>query len=175
MVKIRNEGVIVVKVKLSLWRIKSNMYIRLKHYLIGEIGGRAGRAGFGDCPKTPTFLEKGQALNERKVLLELLKFSQAIEEAIKPNEIYIWLQDFLEHQIDEIIRVESQKVSGYTYELSEEKSLERIEKQLRYNEGENLFEKIREKGKLFIGQLKNLKCVELIISSEQNQKGFEQN
>ncbi len=151
------------------------MYIRFKHYLIGEIGGRAEKAGFGDCPKTPTFLEKGQALNERKVLLELLKFSEAIEEAIKPNEIYIRLNDFVDYEIDKIIRLESRKVQGYTHKLSEEKSLETIEKQLRYKEGSNLFNKIREKGKLFIGQLKNLKYVELILSSEQNQKDFERN
>ena len=151
------------------------MYIRFKHYLIGEIGGRAEKAGFGDCPKTPTFLEKGQALNERKVLSELLKFSEAIEEGIKPNEIYLRHNDFVDSEISEIIRVESQKVTGYTYELSEEKSLENIEKQLKYNEGEKSFNKIREKGKLYLGELKNIKCVQLVMSEEQEPKEFEQN
>lgn len=150
------------------------MYIRFKHYLIGEIGGRGERAGFGDSLRNPTFLEKAQALNERKVLLELLKFSEAIEEAIKPNEIYLRHNDFVDYEISELIRVESQKANGYSHQLSKQ-SLETIDRQLQYSEAENLFNKIREKGKLYIGELKNIKCIQLVMSSEQEPKEFEQN
>ncbi len=112
----------------------------------------------------PNFWTKGQVLAERKVLSELLKFSKKIEELNKPNEIYYLITDFDHHETNELIRVEGQKVNGYTYKVSEEKSLENIEKQLRYNEVEILFNKIRDKGKLFIGQLNNLKYVRLFIN-----------
>ncbi|EAZ88713.1 hypothetical protein [Crocosphaera chwakensis] len=151
------------------------MYIRFNHYLIAEMANRAGWAGFGDCPKNPTFLEKGQALNERKVLSELLKFSEAIEEAIKPTEIYLRNRTFIDYEIIKLVRLESQKVTGYSYQLSQEKSLESIDRQLQYSEAENLFNKIREKGNLYIGELKNIKCVQLVMNSEQQSKDFEEN
>ncbi len=91
-------------------------------------------AGFGDLSLHPTFLEKGQALLERKVLLCLLNVVKSLEDTRRSSQLHFSLSgNYIDPKFEELVRRESQKVSGYSYQLSREYSLDIIDNQLNYS------------------------------------------
>ncbi|EAZ89161.1 hypothetical protein CY0110_31705 [Crocosphaera chwakensis CCY0110] len=107
---------------------------KLTHIINIFIADTARRAGFGNnCDVKPklTFLEKKKALQERTVLLLLLKFLEEYDGAGLEVEV----NDFFENtSVNEIVKQESQKVTGYTNRVYLCQNLQNCESELEYSE-----------------------------------------
>ena len=127
------------------------MEIIFQHFIIMELGTRSSRAGFGDLSLHPTFLEKGQALLERKVLLCLLNVVKNFEDTRRSSQLHFSLSgNYIDPKFEGLVRRESQKVSGYSYQLSLEYSLDFIDTQLNYNDAHSFFNTLFLTGKLLV-------------------------